>query len=415
MGGTSQRIVILGAGQAGAQAAVSLRQLGHDGEIVLVGEEPDAPYQRPPLSKGYLKGELERERLYLKGDDYYAEHGVTLRLGVCAERIDTAGKSVALAGGEQLNWDKLVIATGARARKLNVHGADLAGVLELRTLADIDRLKPHAATGASVLVIGAGYIGLEAAAALTQLGVKVTVLEAAPQVLGRVTGPEVGAFFLEKHRAEGVDIRLNARLSELVGETGALRGVRMADGEMIDCTVALVGIGVTPNMELAQEAGIACGNGVIVDEHARTSHPDVYAIGDVALRPLTHYRREGRLESVHNAIEGGKIAASAILGVAPPPIDVPWFWSDQYDVKLQTAGLWTGADATVVRGAPESGRFAVFYLREGALIAVDAVNSPPEFIVGKKLVATAARVAPGELGDTSISMKDISAKALSPT
>ena len=415
MGDIPQRIVILGAGQAGAQTAVSLRQLGHTGEIVLIGDEPEPPYQRPPLSKGYLKGELERERLYLKGDDYYQEHDVKLRLGLRAETIDTAQNSVMLSNGETLGWDALVIATGARARKLNAPGADLPGVLELRTLADIDLLKPHARAGVSVLVVGAGYIGLEAAAALTQMGVKVKVLEAAPQVLGRVTGPEIGGFFLDKHRASGVEIMLGARLDGFVGENGKLTGARLASGEVIACDVALVGIGVIPNMEIAQQAGLACGNGVIVDDHARTSHPDIYAIGDVALRPLTHYRREGRLESVHNAIEGGKIAASAILEAPPPPVDVPWFWSDQYDIKLQTAGLWNGADTHVVRGEPESGRFAVFYLREGALIAVDAVNSPPEFIVGKKLVATAARVAPGDLNDTSISMKDIGAKVLSPT
>lgn len=414
MGNSPQRILIIGAGQAGLQCAVSLRQLGHAGEIVIVGDEPEAPYQRPPLSKGYLKGELERERLYLKGDEFYADHDVKLRLGARVESIDPDAMSVKLQDGETLRWDALVIATGARTRKLTVPGADLPGVLDLRTLADIDRLKPHARSGVKVLVVGAGYIGLETAAALTQMGAKVEVLEAAPQVLGRVAGPEIGAFFLKKHRSEGVEIRLDARLDRFVGEDGKLTGAVLADGEELSCDVALVGIGVVPNMEIAAQAGVVCGNGVVVDEHARTSNPDIYAIGDVALRPLTHYRRDGRLESVHNAIEGGKIAASAILGAPPPPVDVPWFWSDQYDVKLQTAGLWNGADASVVRGDPESGRFAVFYLKEGALLAVDAVNSPPEYIVGKKLVAAAARVAPADLGDTSISMKDIGAKALSP-
>lgn len=413
--GKSQKVVVLGAGQAGLQTVVSLRQLGHEGEIVLVGDEPEAPYQRPPLSKGYLKGELERERLYLKGEDYYAEHDVSLRLGVRAEAIDTAARTVRLSDGATLDWDALVIATGARARRLDVHGADLDGVLELRTMADIDRLKPHARAGVNVLVVGAGYIGLEAAAALTQMGARVKVLEAAPQVLGRVAGPEIGQFFLETHRAAGVEIMLNARLSEFVGEGGKLTGARLAEGDIVDCDIALVGVGVVPNMEIAEQAGIRCGNGICVDEHAQTSAEDVYAIGDVALRPLTHYRREGRLESVHNAIEGGKIAAAAIMGAPPPPIDVPWFWSDQYALKLQTAGLWTGADESVLRGEPQSGRFAVFYLKEGAVIAVDAVNSPPDFIVGKKLVAAGARVAPGELGDTSISMKEISAKALSPS
>jgi 3-phenylpropionate/trans-cinnamate dioxygenase ferredoxin reductase subunit len=412
MTGTPQRVVIIGAGQAGGQAAYSLRLGGFAGEIILVGDEPAPPYQRPPLSKAYLKGEMEAERLFLKPLDYYAEHQIELAVGDAADAIDLDGRLVALASGRKLGWDRLVIATGARPRKLALPGADLGNVTELRTLADVDRLKALALLGARMVVVGAGYIGLEAAAVGRQLGLEVTVLEAMPQVLSRVAGPEIGAFYTRIHREAGTDVRLGARIEAFEG-TGMVSGVRMADGEIIPADFVLVGVGVLPNMELALEAGIVCGNGIVVDAQMRTSHPDVFAIGDVAWRPLAHYGREGRLESVHNAIEGGKLAAAAILDTKPPVLEAPWFWSDQFDLKLQTAGLWTGADERVVRGDPAGRAFAVFYLKEGRLLAVDAVNSGPEFIVGKKLVAAMAKVAPGDLVDKSISMKDIGARASS--
>jgi 3-phenylpropionate/trans-cinnamate dioxygenase ferredoxin reductase subunit len=406
-----QRVAIIGAGQAGGQAAYSLRLAGFDGAITLIGDEPAPPYQRPPLSKAYLKGELEAERLFLKPLEYYAEHGVELITGNAATAIDLRSRQVKLAKGPAVGWDRLVIATGARPRKLTLPGADLEGVTDLRTLADVDRLKAMAVRGARMVVVGAGYIGLEAAAVGAQLGLKVTVLEALPQVLSRVAGAEIGAFYARTHREAGTDIRLNARLEAFEG-MGRVSGVRLAGGEVIPCDFALVGIGILPNIELAQAAGLKCGNGVIVDAQGRTGDPNVFAAGDVAWRPLVHYGREGRLESVHNAIEGGKIAAAAILGAPPPAIEAPWFWSDQFDLKLQTAGLWTGADQQILRGDPQTRAFGVFYLKEGRVIAVDAVNSPPEYLVGKKLVAAKATVAPGELADKSISMKDIGARAL---
>lgn len=412
MSAAPQRIVILGAGQAGGQAAYSLRLGGFEGEIILVGDEPAPPYQRPPLSKAYLKGELEKERLYLKPLEYYGEHGVELVTGDAATAIELPGRTVSLASGRQLAWDRLVFATGARPRKLALPGGDLQNITELRTLADVDRIKAQATAGAKLVVIGAGYIGLEAAAVGRQLGLDVTVLEAMPQVLSRVAGPEIGAFYTRIHREAGTDVRLGARIDGFEG-LGAVSGVRLAGGEIIPADFVLVGVGVLPNMELALEAGLACGNGIVVDDQMRTSDPDIYAIGDVAWRPLVHYGREGRLESVHNAIEGGKLAAASILGANPPPLEAPWFWSDQFDLKLQTAGLWTGADERVVRGDLASKAFAVFYLKEGRVIAVDAVNSAPEFIVGKKLVAANAKVAPAELADKSISMKDIGARASS--
>lgn len=411
MAGAPKRIAIVGAGQAGGQAAYSLRLAGYDGAITLIGEEPAPPYQRPPLSKAYLKGELEAERLFLKPIEYYAEHDIELVTGVAARSIDVAGRRIEMAHGPAIGWDRLVIATGARPRKLALPGADLSGVVELRTLADVDRLKRLAGKGARLVVVGAGYIGLEAAAVGAQLGLKVTVLEAMPQVLSRVAGGEVGAFYTRMHRDAGTDVRLEARLEGFEG-TGYVTGARLAGGEIIPCDVALIGVGILPNLELALEAGLVCGNGVVVDAQGRTSHPDIYAAGDVAWRPLVHYGREGRLESVHNAIEGGKIAAAAMLGAAPPALEVPWFWSDQFDLKLQTAGLWTGADEQILRGDPVSRHFAVFYLKEGRVIAVDAVNSAPEYLVGKKLIAAKAKVAPAVLVDTSVSMKDIGARAL---
>jgi 3-phenylpropionate/trans-cinnamate dioxygenase ferredoxin reductase component len=410
MSGAPQRVVIIGAGQAGGQAAYSLRLGGFAGGITLVGDEAAPPYQRPPLSKAYLKGELEAERLFLKPVEYYAEHDIALVTGDAATAISLGDHAVTLASGRTLAWDKLVIATGARPRKLALPGADLQGVSELRTLADVDRIRRAAIAGARLVVVGAGYIGLEAAAVGAQLGMKVTVLEAMPQVLSRVAGPEIGAFYTRIHREAGTDVRLGVRIDGFEG-IGSVSGVRLADGEIVPADFVLVGVGVLPNLELALEAGLVCGNGIVVDEMMRTSHPDVFAAGDVAWRPLVHYGREGRLESVHNAIEGGKLAAAAILGMPPPQIEAPWFWSDQFDLKLQTVGLWTGADQTVVRGDPGTRAFSVFYLKEGRVIAVDAVNSPPEFVVGKKLVAAKAKVAPGELVDKSISMKDIGARA----
>jgi 3-phenylpropionate/trans-cinnamate dioxygenase ferredoxin reductase subunit len=413
MGESPKRIVIVGAGQAGGQAAYSLRQHGYDGEIVLIGDEPAPPYQRPPLSKAYLKGEMEEERLYLKPIEYYAEHRVELLTNAKVAAIDAGAKSLSLASGSKLSWDRLVIATGARPRRLPVPGAQLDGVLELRTLADVDRLKARVAPGARIVVVGAGYIGLEAAAVASQLGMQATVLEAMPRVLARVAGPEISDFYAGVHRAAGVDIRLGARLEGFEG-VGKVLAARLATGEQVACDVALVGVGVIANAELAKEAGIQIGDGILTDRRTRTSHPDVFAIGDVAFRPLAHYEGGMRIESVHNAIEGGKTAAAAILGMPHPAEDVPWFWSDQYDLKLQTAGISTGADTVVTRGDPASRSFAVFYLRQGRVVAADAVNAAPEYMIGKKLVAASASVAPAELADKSISMKDIGAKALKP-
>jgi 3-phenylpropionate/trans-cinnamate dioxygenase ferredoxin reductase subunit len=309
------RIVIIGAGQVGGQAAYSLRLGGFAGAITIIGDEPQPPYQRPPLSKVYLKGELDADRLFLKPVEYYPEHGVDLLTGVAATRIDLDARTVELSGAA-VGWDKLVIATGSRPRRLSLEVAGLAGILELRTLDDVDRLKAVAHPDARLVVVGAGYIGLEAAAVATQLGLKVTVLEAMPQVLSRVAGPEIGQFYNRIHRSAGVDVRTGARLVGFEG-VGQVTGVRMEDGEVIPADAVLVGVGVLPNMELASDAGLICGNGVVVDDQMRTSQPDVYAIGDVAWRPLVHYGREGRLVGPQRH-RAGDVAAS-ILGAATRP------------------------------------------------------------------------------------------------
>ncbi len=422
------RVVIVGAGQAGAQAAFSLRQGGFAGTITMIGEEPVVPYERPPLSKDLLKGAVAEDALFLKTSQWYADNDVDLRTGCVALSIDRAAATVRVraadgadgdpgradvagghaAGGEDLGWDALVLATGSRPRKLPLPGADLAGVHEVRTLADIHGLAPEMQPGARMLVVGAGYIGLEVAAVARTLGLEVTVLEAADRVLERVAGLVVSGFFEKLHLDEGVDLRCGVRLAALEGEGGRLVAAVLADGTRLAADVAVVGIGILPNEELAHRSGLACDNGIVVDRDARTSDARIYAIGDCARRPLVHYGRDGRLESVHNAIEQGKIAAASILGKARPNEDVPWFWSDQYDVKLQIAGLSAGAAHIVVRGKPAERKFAAFYLADdGKLLATDAVNSGMEYMASKVLIAAGARPDPDQLADTGVSMKEI--------
>jgi 3-phenylpropionate/trans-cinnamate dioxygenase ferredoxin reductase component len=405
------RIVIIGGGQAGAQALQSLRQGGYEGKLTLVADEAALPYQRPPLSKAYMKGEFSEERLYFRPEAWYQDQKIEVILSTHAVKIDRTAQTVELPHGGQIDYDALIIATGSRPRTLPTKGADLEGVHDLRTLADVERIRPNMITGRKMVIIGAGYIGLEAAAVARQMGLEVTVLEMAPRVLARVTSPVMSEFFETEHRTQGVNILTGARLDHLDGKDGMVSAAILADGTRLDADIVLAGIGILPNEELAKDAGIACNNGILVDRDARTSDPRVFAAGDCASRPLVHFGRSGRLESVHNAIEQGKLAAAAILGKPRPAEDCPWFWSDQYDLKLQIAGLSQDYDEIVVRGDPKERKFAAFYLRNGTLIAVDAVNSPPEFLASKKLIMSGAKLAPATLGDTSVSMKDIAAAA----
>lgn len=407
----AKRIVIAGAGQAAVQAVQSLRQGGYAGELTIVGEETALPYQRPPLSKAYMKGELEEKRLYFRTAAWYADNKVEVMLGTHAVRIDRAGQILHLSHGAELPYDALTLATGARPRKLPCQGADLGNVHDLRTLADVERIRPQMVAGRRIVIIGAGYIGLESAAVARQMDLDVTVLEMAPRVLARVTSPVMSEFYAAEHRGQGVKILTSTALSHLEGRDGQVSAAILGDDTALPADIVLVGIGILPNEELAKEAGIACSNGILTDRDARTSDARVFAAGDCAARPLVHYGRTGRLESVHNAIEQGKFAAAAILRQPRPVEDCPWFWSDQYDLKLQIAGLSTGYDQIVLRGDPKDRKFAAFYLKNGALIAVDAVNSPPEFLASKKLIIAGAKPDPAMLANISIPMKDIAAQA----
>ena len=396
--------MIIGAGQAGCQAVASLRAEGFDGSIVMAGDEPYAPYQRPPLSKTYLMGTMERDRLFLKPDAFYADAKCETVHDVPAVSINRDAKEVALADGRVLGYDKLLIATGTRVRKIQVPGADLQGIHYLRSIADVDALRPAFRTAKSLAVVGGGYIGLEVAAVARKYDLKVTVLEALDRVMARAVSKPVSAFFETVHRGAGVDIRLNTGVEAFEG-TERLAGVR-AGGELFEADIALVGIGVVPNDEIARDAGLDCGDGIKVGKTCATSDPAIFAAGDCT----RHHDRHGdliRLESVQNAIDQAKHAALAMVGKPMAYGEVPWFWSDQYDLKLQIAGLARPDDRIVLRGDPASRKFAAFHLRDGAVAAVEAVNAAPEYMVGRKLIAEAAHVAPQRLADASIPMKNI--------
>ncbi len=403
----TQSIVIVGGGQAGAQAAYSLRQGGYKGSLRILCDEGHLPYQRPPLSKAYLKNDFARDRLFLKPENWYLQNNVDLNLQTRASKIDRSNRVILCEDGSKFSYDFLILATGSRPRKLPVSGSDLKHIYDLRGIDDVDLLRKATTRNNRLLIVGAGYIGLEVAATACRLGLEVTVIEMADRVLERVTAPVMSSFFTKLHEKHDVKILTSVRLDHFEGKDGAVHSAVFADGSKILCNLVLVGIGIIPNTELATEAGIACNNGILVDRQARTNDPRILAIGDNANRPLVHYGRKGRLESVHNAIEQGKIAATTILGEPHPVEDCPWFWSDQFDIKLQIAGLSQGYDEFVVRGDENSEKFAVFYLKNGRLISTDAINSPAEFLVSKKLIISGVNVVSSELEDTSIPMKDI--------
>lgn len=403
------KVVILGAGHAGGAMAAFLRQAGHEGPIVLIGEEPIGPYQRPPLSKAWLKGEADAASLALKEPSWYADNGCDLKLGVRAISVNRGGKSVTLSTGETVAYDILVFATGARARKLPIPGADLKGVLELRTAADAEQLKAALGPDRKLAIIGGGYVGLEAAASARALGAHAMVLEREKRILARVACEQLSDFFTAYHQARGVTFELGVEIAAFEGEDGQIRRVRLADGRAVACDAALVGIGAIPNDDLAKDAGLECVNGIIVDLEARTADPSVFAIGDVTHRPLPLYDRMFRLESVPNALEQAKVAAGVIAGKPPLTPEVPWFWSDQFDLKLQIAGMPFDADTILVRGDPATAKFAVFHLKGDQIQAVEAVNSPPEFMMGKQLIGNRKPVSREKLADTTVSMKEVAA------
>jgi 3-phenylpropionate/trans-cinnamate dioxygenase ferredoxin reductase subunit len=404
----SNHFVIVGGGQAASQAVQTLRQQGFTGDLTLIGDEPHLPYQRPPLSKKYLAGELPQERLFLRHAAFYAEKGVTLELGRRAMELDVATRAVRLDDGRTLRYDRLLLATGSAVRTLPIPGAELPGVHYLRTIADVDAIAARLVPNTRVLLVGAGYIGLEVAAVTAQRGFAVTVVEALERVMARTVAPQVSEFYDRQHREHGVTIHYGAAVRAFHGDAG-VSVVELADGRRLDCDVAIVGIGVVPNVALARNAGLPCDNGIVVDAHARTADEHVYAAGDCTNQPLGRFGRRVRLESVPNAIHQAKVAASGMLGAPTTYSEVPWFWSDQYDLKLQIAGLSTGYDEVAIRSGATPHNFAAYYLAAGKVIAVDAVNSPHDFMNGKKLVAAGAALTADEIRDPQT---DLAARSL---
>lgn len=405
-------VVIVGAGHGGAQCAIALRQQGFGGSIAMIGREPELPYERPPLSKEYFAREKSFERLYIRPAAFWADKAVEMLLGVAVTAVDPAAKRLTLSDGRSIGYGTLVWATGGEPRRLTCSGATLAGVHAVRTRADCDQLMGEIDGGArNIVVIGGGYIGLEAAAVLTKLGCRVTLLEALARVLARVAGPELSTFYEAEHRAHGVDLRTGGAVDCLVG-TGRVDGVKLADGSILPADAVIVGIGIVPAVEPLLAAGAAGSNGVDVDEHCRTSLPDIYAIGDCAAFENVHAGGiRIRVESVQNANDQATCVARAITGDPQPYAAFPWFWSNQYDLKLQTAGLSVGHDRAVLRGDPAARSFAVAYLKDGRLIAIDAVNSVKDYVQGRKLIEAGARPDPAALADTAVPLKQLLAAA----
>jgi 3-phenylpropionate/trans-cinnamate dioxygenase ferredoxin reductase component len=404
----SARIVIVGAGHAGGSAAALLRQFGWQGSITLIGAEPVPPYQRPPLSKAWLKGASDLASVLLRPATFYASNDIALNLASQATEIDRASRSLTLGTGKRVPYDHLILAPGARARVLALPGRELAGVFELRTVADADRLRATLRPGLRLAVIGAGYIGLEAAASARTIGADVTVIEREARVLARVASPLLSEFMQRRHETAGLRFVLDAAVDAFEGSNGHVAGVRLSDGTQVPCDAVLVGIGAAPNDVLARVAGLTCADGIVVDTAARTSDPAIQAIGDCTYRSLPLYRRTGRLESVPNALEQAKQAAAELCGRPPPPPEVPWFWSDQYDVRLQIAGLLFDVAESAVRGDRTAGAFAIFHLAaDGTVQAVEAVNAPTEFMAGRMMIANRQRAVAARLRDVTSSMRQL--------
>lgn len=402
-----EEIVVIGGGQAGAQAIISLRQLGFEGKITLICGEKQLPYQRPPLSKAFLKGELAEERLYFRPSDFYEKQNVHLLTGVLAKKIDREVQAIELSNGETVSYTKLLLATGAPPRKLPFEHDNLTNVHYLRTLEDSENLSPALSSEGRVIVIGAGYIGLEVAAVACAAGREVTVLELADRVLARVASEPVSHFYQDLHRDAGVDLRLDTAVESFDIDDNKIKSVKLTDGTVLECATVLVGIGATPETKLAEEAGLEIDNGIIVDEHTQTSVPNIWAAGDCSNFPYPRYGRRVRLESVPNAIEQAKVTATNMLGDNKVHNALPWFWSDQYDVKLQTVGLMQGFDDLILRGKPENKSFSVWYFKEGKLLAVDALNDAPSFMVAKKLLSTETNITPEQAKDTEFNLKSL--------
>jgi len=380
-----EEIVIVGAGQAGAQAAQSLRQGGFEGPLRLIGDEAHPPYQRPPLSKKYLAGEIGTEGLFLRPPAFYPTNNIDLIPNTRVDAIDRSAKRLQLQNGDTLPYGRLVLATGTGARSLPLLGADLDGVVTLRSIADVDVIRGHLGKGGRLVIIGAGYIGLEVAAVAKTLGKEVTVLEAQDRPMKRVVSETVSDFFSKLHRARGIDLRLDTGVEAIEG-SGTVSGVKLAGGDILPADLVLIAVGAEPNDRLAEDAGLETDNGILVDGACQTSDEAIFAAGDCTRFYSNRYQRSVRMESVQNAIDQAKAVAQVLLGQEVDYDPLPWFWSDQYDIKLQIAGLSEGYDDTIVAGAPEDRKFYVAYLKSGNLIAVDSINSPRSHMMARRVI-----------------------------
>lgn len=399
--------MIVGGGQGGYQAAASLRTEGYRGPITLISEEPHLPYQRPPLSKAFVLGKHDLDRLFLRPEAYYAEHEITMLRGEQAVSIDRSSAMVELASGTRIPYRWLILATGARNRVLPVTGAELEGVCYLRTVDEASTIKQRLVPAQKVVIIGGGFIGLEIAASARVLGKDVVVLEALPRLMARAVAPVVSDFFLEAHRREGVEIRLGARVVSFNNTGENVSGVVLEDGTVLSAELVVIGIGVMPNIELAHQAGLTTSNGIAVDEYLRTSDENIFAIGDCAEYPHPHAGGSVRLESVQNAVDHAVAVARTIVGKPAPYTAVPWFWSDQFDLRLQMVGLSFGFDQTVIRGMMESRKFSVFYFRNRQLLGIDSINRPTDHLAGRKLIAARKPLTPEQAADEAVNLKDL--------
>lgn len=405
----SADIVIVGSGHGGAQAAIALRQAGHDAPIIMLSRDRTPPYERPPLSKDYLSGEKPLERILIRPEGFWAERGIDLRLGTNVAEVDWLAHEVVTGEGARIGYRKLIWAGGGDARRLSCPGGDLAGIHTVRHRSDVDALRSELDAGTRrAVVIGGGYIGLEAAAVLGKLGCEVTMLELLPRLLSRVAGETLGAFFLEEHQRQGVDVRLETGVERIEGRAGRVAAVVTAEGEIIPAEIVIVGIGIVAAVGPLIAAGASGSNGIDVDEFCRTTLDDIYAIGDCAAHANPYANNAViRLESVQNAHDMAACAVRGIMGDPQPYATLPWFWSNQYDLKLQTAGLSLGHDAEVIRGSPEERSFSVVYLREGRVIALDCVNRTRDYAQGRKLVEASAQIDRDLLADGEIALKDM--------
>ena len=397
-------IVVVGGGHGGSQIAASLRDKGYDGRLTLVSAEVDLPYQRPPLSKAYLKT-LDHDLLPLRPESFYVKNDIDLRLATTVTAIDMRGAALKFADGGEIGFDRLALAPGARPRVPAIEGIDLDGVYYLRDAADARILRTRLHEAADVVVIGGGFIGLEIAATACLLGKTVTVLEAADRLMGRVVAPEISRHFLDCHRGWGSDVRLATPVGRIIGENGRVVAVETASGERIDAEIAVIGIGVLANVELAAEAGLTIDNGILVDDFMQTDQPNIVSIGDCVSFHHWELGRNVRLESVQNAVDQAKTAAATLLGTKEPYRAVPWFWSDQGDVKLQMVGLSMDATSNVMRGNPGDGAFSVFHYKDERLVAIDSVNRATDHMVGRRLLAGGLALSPEQAADESLDLK----------